>query len=74
MRDEHIARPLPAHRKTQTQNKCTETSMPLVGFKPTIPVFEWAKTFHALDLAAIVIDTDYCLVVAKVRKRMTIRK
>jgi hypothetical protein len=26
-----------------------------VGFKPTIPVFEWAKMVHALDRAAIVI-------------------
>jgi hypothetical protein len=26
-----------------------------VGFKPTIPVFEWAKTFRALDCAATVI-------------------
>jgi hypothetical protein len=24
-------------------------SMPLVGFEPTSPVFERAKTFHALD-------------------------
>jgi hypothetical protein len=23
--------------------------MPLAGFEPTIPVFERAKTFHALD-------------------------
>jgi hypothetical protein len=29
--------------------------MPRVGFKPTIPVFERAKTFHALDRAATVI-------------------
>jgi hypothetical protein len=29
--------------------------MPLVGYKPTIPVFEQAKTFHALDHAATVI-------------------
>jgi hypothetical protein len=29
--------------------------MPWVGFEPTIPVFERAKTFHALDGAAIVI-------------------
>jgi hypothetical protein len=30
--------------------------MPPVGFEPTIPVFEWAKTVHALDRAAIVIS------------------
>jgi hypothetical protein len=29
--------------------------MPWVGFELTIPVFERAKTFHALDRAAIVI-------------------
>jgi hypothetical protein len=29
--------------------------MPRVGFKPTIPVFEQAKTVHALDRAATVI-------------------
>jgi hypothetical protein len=29
--------------------------MPWVGFEPTIPVFERAKTLHALDRAAIVI-------------------
>jgi hypothetical protein len=28
--------------------------MPLAGFKPTIPVFKRAKTFHALDRAATV--------------------
>jgi hypothetical protein len=30
------------HRTTQTQNKHTQTSVPRVGFKPTIPVFEGA--------------------------------
>jgi hypothetical protein len=29
--------------------------MPSVGFEPTIPAFEGAKTVHALDLAATVI-------------------
>jgi hypothetical protein len=29
--------------------------MPLVGFEPAIPVFEWAKTVHAFDRAATVI-------------------
>jgi hypothetical protein len=29
--------------------------MPRVGFEPTIPVFERAKTVHALDRAAAVI-------------------
>jgi hypothetical protein len=34
---------------TQTQNKRKQTSMPRVGFEPTIPVFDRAKTFHTLD-------------------------
>jgi hypothetical protein len=34
--------------------------MPRVGFKPTIPVFEWAKTVHALDRVATVISQDAC--------------
>jgi hypothetical protein len=33
--------------------------MPRVGFEPTIPAFEWAKTVHALDDAATVIDYDF---------------
>jgi hypothetical protein len=44
-----VARPLPTHRRTQTQ-----IPMPRVGFEPTIPVFERAKTVHALDRAATV--------------------
>jgi hypothetical protein len=32
------------HMTTQTQNKRTQTSMPRVGFEPTFPVFERAKT------------------------------
>jgi hypothetical protein len=55
--DEAAARPLPTHRTTQTQNKRTQTSMPRVGFEPTIPVFERAKTVHALDGAATVIGS-----------------
>jgi hypothetical protein len=30
--------------------------MPRVGFEPTAPVFERAKTVHALDRADIMID------------------
>jgi hypothetical protein len=48
-----VARPLPTHRTTQIQNKQTQTSMPRVGFEPTIPVFERAKRVHALDRAVI---------------------
>jgi hypothetical protein len=32
-----------------------------VGFEPKIPVFEPAKTVHALDRTATVIDT-YCII------------
>jgi hypothetical protein len=38
------------HKRTQAQKKDTQASMPRVGFKPTIPVFE-----RGLDLAATVI-------------------
>jgi hypothetical protein len=54
--DQPVARPLPTHRTTQTQNKRTQTSMPWVGFEPTIPEFEWTKTVYGLDHAAIVIS------------------
>jgi hypothetical protein len=30
--------------------------MPRVGFEPTIPAFERAKTVHAIDRATTVID------------------
>jgi hypothetical protein len=43
---------------TQTQTKRTQTSMPRVRFEPTIPVFERAKTVHALDRAATTISNS----------------
>jgi hypothetical protein len=43
-------------QKNTKANKRTQISMPLVGFEATIPVFEQAKTVHALDRAVIVID------------------
>jgi hypothetical protein len=46
--------PLQGRYLTQTQNKHIQTSMSPVEFEPTIPVFERAKTFHALDRAATV--------------------
>jgi hypothetical protein len=52
-----VARPLPTHKTAQTQNKRTKTSMPQVGFEPTIPLFERTKTVYALDCAATVIGT-----------------
>jgi hypothetical protein len=47
--DQLVARPLPT---TQTQNKHRQTSVPWVGFEPTIPMFERVKTVHALDRSA----------------------
>jgi hypothetical protein len=52
-----VARPVPTHRTTQTQNNRTQTSMPQVGFEPMIPVFERAKTVHALNRAPTVIGS-----------------
>jgi hypothetical protein len=55
--DQLVARPLPIHRTTKTQNKRTQTSMPPVRFEPTIAVFEREKTVHTSDRAATVIGT-----------------
>jgi hypothetical protein len=55
MGDQPVARSLPTHRTTQTQNKCTQTFMQQVGLEPTIPAFERAKTVHALERAFTVI-------------------
>jgi hypothetical protein len=55
--DQPVARPLPAHRTVQTQNRRTQTSMPQVVFEPTILVFERPKAVRALDRAASVIGT-----------------
>jgi hypothetical protein len=49
--DQPIARPLPTHRTTQTRNK----RMPRLRFELASTVFEWAKTFHALDRSDTVI-------------------
>jgi hypothetical protein len=47
--------PLQGLYRTQTRNKHKQSSMPGVGFEPTTPVFERAKTIHALDSEATVI-------------------
>jgi flagellar biosynthesis/type III secretory pathway ATPase len=44
------------HYLTRKQNKHKQTSMPRVGFEPTIPGLERAKTVRALDRAVTVID------------------
>jgi hypothetical protein len=53
--DQPFTRPLPTHRATQIQNKSTHTSMPWVGFEPTISVLEQAKTVYVFDWATTVI-------------------
>jgi hypothetical protein len=53
--DQFVARSLPKHMTIQTQNKHIHTpSMSCVGFEPTIPASERAKTVHALDHSATV--------------------
>jgi hypothetical protein len=44
--------------------------MPCVGFEPKIPVFEVAKTDHALDRAATVTGTILQLVTKFLRNTM----
>jgi hypothetical protein len=54
--DQPVAGPLPTHRTTQTQE-----------FEPTIPIFERAKTDHALGRTATVIgkgisgEKNFCM-------------
>jgi hypothetical protein len=60
--DQLVARPLPKHRTTQTQNKhihTHQTLMPCVEFEPTILAFQRAKTVHALDHSATVTGQMY---------------
>jgi hypothetical protein len=50
----HIAGPLPTQDKTDTEE--THTAIHASSdIRPTIPVFERKKTFHALDRAITVI-------------------
>jgi hypothetical protein len=46
IRDQPIARPLLLPRRTQTQNKRTQTAMPPVEPEPTIAVLQRAKTVN----------------------------
>jgi hypothetical protein len=59
MGDQLVARKLRTHRTTKTYNKRIQTSMPRMGFEPTIPAFERAKMVHALDRAATVIGGSF---------------
>jgi hypothetical protein len=57
MGDKPTTRPLPTHRTTQTETKCTQTSMPRAGFELTILMFGRVKPVYASDLAHNVIGT-----------------
>jgi hypothetical protein len=59
MGDQPVARQLPTHITVQTHEKGKKTSMPRVGFEPTIPVFERGKTVHAPDRAATRIGQEF---------------
>jgi hypothetical protein len=43
-----VAKPVPTHENTEEEQTCISI---LSGFEPTIPMFERAKMFHALDSA-----------------------
>jgi hypothetical protein len=45
------------HRRTQTEDRHTQPSMPGVGFEPSTSVFEHVKKVHALDCVATVIGS-----------------
>jgi hypothetical protein len=66
--DQPIARPLPTH-KTQLQNKRTQTYIPRVGFEPTIPMFERAKSVHDLDEAATLMGTNFAWIIFRYDSR-----
>jgi hypothetical protein len=53
--DQPVARPLPAHITTQTQNKRTQTSTTWVRFEPTNSEFEREEIVHVLNSAPTVI-------------------
>jgi hypothetical protein len=54
--EQPVARPLPAHRTTQTQNKCTQYRHPCLEWDSN-PRSQRAKTIHALDRGATVIGS-----------------
>jgi hypothetical protein len=51
-----VATPLPTQDDTNTEER-GQSSMPRVGYKPKISVFEQAKTFHAVDRTPTVMDS-----------------
>jgi hypothetical protein len=49
------------HRITQTQDKRRQIFMPRMGFEPSSPMLERAKTVHASDREANVIGKGFIL-------------
>jgi hypothetical protein len=52
--------PVIRHLPIQTQNNHRQTSMPSMGFEPTVPMFEQAKTVHELDRVSTIIGSYKC--------------
>jgi hypothetical protein len=59
MGDQPVARPLPLQGTTKAQNKRIHTHPRLECDSNPRPVFERAKTVHALDRAATVIGSHF---------------
>jgi hypothetical protein len=70
--DQSVARQLPTHKTTQTQNKRTHTSMPRVGFEHMTPVFQRANSVHALDREATVIGMNIVHRILILKKRVNL--
>jgi hypothetical protein len=64
--DQPVARSLPTHRRTQTQNKRTQAFAHSMGFELMIPAFKWAKAVHALDRVATVFGYEHNSVIGTV--------
>jgi hypothetical protein len=64
-----VARPLSTPRTAQTQNKRTQTSMPLVGFEPATLVFEETKNVFALDRADTLIGFSLNMLCGKCKRQ-----
>jgi hypothetical protein len=55
----------PTYTKDNTNTENTYITMPRVGFELTTPVFERAKTVHALDLERPLCSAGYILAYVK---------
>jgi hypothetical protein len=72
--DQPVIRALSTHRTTQTRGKRTQTSMSRVGIEPTIPVFDRAKTVHALKARPHYSCSWYSLYTLRVNIRILTRR